>query len=109
MNLNMEVPLSISPFRGLTAQAISSSPLFAPYFPSPAGQQQHSVYDECIYAGNESAMKKALVIALVISLLFAFAWIARDYFTVDRCLDQGGRWNEISRECEVAQQSENSQ
>lgn len=54
-------------------------------------------------------MKKALVIALVISLLFAFAWIARDYFTVDRCLDQGGRWSEISRECEVAQQSENSQ
>jgi hypothetical protein len=51
-------------------------------------------------------MKKALVIALVSSLLILFAWIARDYFTVDRCLDQGGRWNEISRECEMAQQSE---
>lgn len=54
-------------------------------------------------------MKKALVVALVIGLLIAAAWIARDYFTVDKCLDQGGRWNEVSRECEMTRQSESMQ
>ena len=51
-------------------------------------------------------MKRALVVALIISLLIAAAWIARDYLTVDKCLDQGGRWNGTSRECEMAQQGE---
>ena len=53
-------------------------------------------------------MKKALIVALIISLLIAVAWIARDYLTVDRCLDQGGRWNETSHECEMSQQSEST-
>jgi len=47
-------------------------------------------------------VKKALFIALVISLLVLAARIARDYFPVDRCLDRGGRWNEASHECEFA-------
>lgn len=48
-------------------------------------------------------MKKVLFVALVVSLLALAASIARDYLSVDRCLDRGGRWNEASRECEMAQ------
>jgi hypothetical protein len=38
-----------------------------------------------------------IVIFLVVGLLAVLLW---DYMFVDRCLDEGGRWNYAAFECE---------
>jgi len=45
---------------------------------------------------------KIIIIAAFLVVILAFMhlpWV-RNFLAVDKCLDQGGRWNEKSNECE---------
>jgi sensor domain CHASE-containing protein len=44
--------------------------------------------------------KKILIITLIIILILAFAYWFKGYMAVDKCLDNGGRWNYKKSVCE---------
>lgn len=44
--------------------------------------------------------KKITIITLIIILILAFAYWFKGYMAVDKCLDNGGRWNYQKLACE---------
>jgi hypothetical protein len=40
-----------------------------------------------------------ILLSLALLLLIFLALVLWDYFTVDRCLDRGGKWNSIESRC----------
>lgn len=41
-----------------------------------------------------------MVMVIIAILLAAMFFLLRDWMTVDRCLDAGGRWDAAAEECE---------
>ena len=45
-------------------------------------------------------MKRYLILGAGVVLLLAVILLLKDYLTVDKCLDAGGRWNQALKRCE---------
>lgn len=41
-----------------------------------------------------------LALVVIISSALLFARMVSDYFSVDKCLDNGGRWDETTKSCQ---------
>jgi hypothetical protein len=53
-----------------------------------------------IVAGIAGAL--LLAVALYVGFLFVVHDFNRDFLAIDRCLDDGGRWNDDMRRCDSA-------